>query len=297
MPSTGGHRWRHVDEREREHLALAASVRRRQLGLDGAQSRQSLLQGIGGDEPAEALPGIHQALVAQHVERLADRHSTRLVGPRQLGLARQYPPRPEVPGGHLGSNGIGDLAVAHRSSRAGGIMHGQLVADLYSHDNLYYSCLQEPDPPTTCHPRQETARTRDGSAPTRGTSWLFKRPPRSNSSTASTPPSTSASAPPASGSDAPSPSPRRSWSITSTRPDQELERGDVLRRPAPRSRRHARRHRPDGVAAVHDRRPRRGPGTHHHPLRSPHPGPRGRQDATCSPPSTPTRRSTTSSRP
>ena len=36
---------------------------------------------------------------------------------------------------------------------------------------------------------------------------------------------------------------------------QALERGRVLHRPRPRPRRHAGRHRPDGAAAVHDRRP------------------------------------------
>ena len=50
------------------------------------------------------------------------------------------------------------------------------------------------------------------------------------------------------------------------RPRRELHR---LR---PRPRRHAGRHRADGAAAVHDRRPRRGRGAVHRPLRPPHPG-------------------------
>ena len=77
--------------------------------------------------------------------------------------------------------------------------------------------------------------------------------------------------------------------------DRRHRAGPQLHRPRPRPRRHAGRHRPDGAAAVHDRRPAPGGRALHRALRPPHPG----QGATASidlpPPSTATPRSTTSS--
>ena len=71
--------------------------------------------------------------------------------------------------------------------------------------------------------------------------------------------------------------------------------GPQLHRLRPRPRRHAGRHRPDGAAPVHDRRPARGGGALHRPLRPPHPGQGRRRHRPASSPSTPTARSTSSS--
>src|SRR5690606_22305643 len=74
-----------------------------QLGLDGAQAPERLAQRVGGDEPAEALPGVDQPLVAQQLERLADGHPADAVRCRQLALAgqeragRQLPPVDAAP--------------------------------------------------------------------------------------------------------------------------------------------------------------------------------------------------------
>ena len=59
---------------------------------------------------------------------------------------------------------------------------------------------------------------------------------------------------------------------------QELERGEQLRRLPPRPRGHAGRHRADGAAAVHDRRPARGRRAVDGALRPPHPGQGRRRD-------------------
>ena len=69
-----------------------------------------------------------------------------------------------------------------------------------------------------------------------------------------------------------SPSPRRSCSTTSRDPSQAARAGQVLHRLRPRPGRHAGRHRPDGAAAVHDRRAAAGGRAHHRALRPPDPG-------------------------
>ena len=54
--------------------------------------------------------------------------------------------------------------------------------------------------------------------------------------------------------------------------DRRARAGPQLHRPRPRPRRHAGRHRPDGAAPVHDRRPAPGRRAVHGALRPPHPG-------------------------
>ena len=81
--------------------------------LDGAEPAERLAQRVGGHEPAEALAGVDQALVAQHLERLADRDPAAAVGsptarPRSAAAARRRTRRPrrrspQLVGDRLGS--------------------------------------------------------------------------------------------------------------------------------------------------------------------------------------------------
>ncbi len=75
----------------------------------------------------------------------------------------------------------------------------------------------------------------------------------------------------------------------------ELERGTVLHRPPARPGRHAGRHRPDGAAPVHDRRPRRGRGARRPSTATTSSRPGSTPRSTCWPRSRATTRSTTSS--
>ena len=91
--------WRRRDEPEVEDAPLRPHPGRRQLGLDRAEPPERLAQRIDGREPAEALPGVDEALVPQQLQRLADRDPARLVGCRtaRTSLGRGAPRRTRPP--------------------------------------------------------------------------------------------------------------------------------------------------------------------------------------------------------
>jgi hypothetical protein len=85
---------------------------RSELGLDRAEASEGLAERIDGGEPAEALASIHQALVPQELERLADGDAARLVGSRQLGFTGQVAPRGELTLADPATQVVGDRSVA-----------------------------------------------------------------------------------------------------------------------------------------------------------------------------------------
>ena len=70
--------------------------------------------GSAADEPAEPLARVDEPLVAQHLERLADRDPAGAVRSGQLGLAGQQPPARELAGLDPPAQVVGDLLVADR---------------------------------------------------------------------------------------------------------------------------------------------------------------------------------------
>ena len=89
-----------------------------------AELREVLTHAVAGDEPAEALPGVDQALVAEQLERAADRDPRRLVRLREVGLARQDAASSELARLDPTLEVCGDLSVADLA-------------------HLYYTCLHK----------------------------------------------------------------------------------------------------------------------------------------------------------
>ena len=92
-PSTCAHPRRCGDEAEVEHPPLGAHALGGELALDRAEPAERLAHRVGGHEPAEALAGVDQALVAQHLEGPAHGDPAGAESRRQLGLAGQEPAR------------------------------------------------------------------------------------------------------------------------------------------------------------------------------------------------------------
>jgi diguanylate cyclase (GGDEF)-like protein len=162
-PERGPHPRRRADEGEVEDLALRGSPLGLELLLDGGEVGERLAHRAPGDEPAEALARVDEALVAQVLERLADGHSGGAVGCRQLRFRRQQPsgcvlaalhPRPEV---------LGDVSVPDRA-------------------HLSHSCM-------LCLAAQAVPRRNPNP---RGAPWPSAQPPPSSSSTRCTPSSANA---------------------------------------------------------------------------------------------------------
>ena len=246
-----------------------------ELVLDGAEPAEALAQRVGGDEPPEALARVDEPLVPELLERLADRDPA---GARTPRTARPRwaadGPRANSPALDPAADGLGDLVVADGA-------------------HLSQTCLycrgpqvegpQAAPPPTI--PQGGAPMAVTASTPDRARRRRVRPARRARRASA------------ASASAGRSPSPRRSSSTTSRDPQGRQPRaGPQLHRLRPRPRRHAGRHRADGAAAVHDRRPARGGRAVHRALRPPHPGQGRRATSTSASPSTPTPRSTTSSR-
>src|SRR5436190_7346249 len=106
------HARRRGHEPEVEDASLRLHTGLRQLRLDRAEPPQGLAQRIDGGEPAEALAGIDQALVAQQLQRLSDRDATGLVRCGQLCLGRQGAAGRELTRLHSPSELVGDRPVA-----------------------------------------------------------------------------------------------------------------------------------------------------------------------------------------
>ena len=95
-PSTWRTRGGAATKRKSRTLRAGGHALGGELALDRAQPAERLAHRVGGDEPAEALAGVDQALVAQHLERPTDRDPAGAESRRQLGLAGQ-----ELPGAEL----------------------------------------------------------------------------------------------------------------------------------------------------------------------------------------------------
>ncbi|MEZ5178352.1 MAG: cellulase family glycosylhydrolase [Acidimicrobiales bacterium] len=107
----GPHLGRRGHEGEVGDAPFRAQALGLQLGLDGGQPGEGLADGGLGHEPAEPLPRVDEALGAELLERLADRHPGGAVRCRQLGLGREQAAggvlaRPQAP-----SQVDGDLLV------------------------------------------------------------------------------------------------------------------------------------------------------------------------------------------
>ena len=233
-----------------------------QLALDGAQAPERLAHRIGGDEPAEALPRVDQALLAEHLEGPADRHPTGAVG-RRTARPRWVAadPAPSSPAVDPDADLVGDLLVA-------GLAH------------LSYTCLHRVASATTRRdsPPSGQAASPDPTVRARGARHGRRRqhPHRTDQRgvrRASAERRTSA----VNSSGRPLTFAEKVLLNHLPRPAAGRRAGQVLQRPRSRSRGHAGRHRPDGAAAVHDRRAARGGGAVDRALRPPDPGPRGRQ--------------------
>ena len=88
---------RRRDEAEVEDAALGAHPLLGQLRLDGAQPSERLAERVDRREPAEPLARVHQPLVAQQLERLADRDPAGLVRCGQLRLRGRVRPAANSP--------------------------------------------------------------------------------------------------------------------------------------------------------------------------------------------------------
>src|SRR3546814_3932908 len=71
------------DEPDGEDLTSRPHPRVGQLGLDGAEPAEGLPERVDRCEPAEALAGVDQALIAEELEGLADRDPAGRVGCRE----------------------------------------------------------------------------------------------------------------------------------------------------------------------------------------------------------------------
>lgn len=89
LPQQRRHVSRSVDELEVEHLPFRGAARRRQLPFDRGQHGEALRQPIRGCEPSNPLPRLDHTLLAQHLERFANGHTTGLIRRAEIGLARQ----------------------------------------------------------------------------------------------------------------------------------------------------------------------------------------------------------------
>jgi aconitate hydratase len=98
-------------EPEVEHLPRRDAARVGELRLDRPQPPEGLVDGRGGHEPPEPLPGVHEALAPQLLERAADRHPARRVGSGELRFAGQEPARWELAAAHPVAQVVGDLLV------------------------------------------------------------------------------------------------------------------------------------------------------------------------------------------
>ena len=227
-----------------------------ELRLDRPQRLESLAHRFGGDEPAEPLAGRDQPLVAKHLERPADRHAARRELGRELRLARQHRARrrrprrapatrrrsPDTGSASCPTSPTICLPQMHRCQRPGCRQNG---SGWRIRMNLYYSCLHDAVSASTpielvegvyAHARRARhARPRAA----RPTADAHREDPGQP--------------------------PRR------PRGPGDRARRQLQRLP-PRPGGDAGRHRPDGAAAVHDRRPARGRGAVDRPLRPPHPG-------------------------
>ena len=256
-----------ADPRRRRHEAevedapLGAHAGLGQLPLDGAEPAERLAQRVDRREPAEALAGVHQPLVAQQLERLADRDPAGLVRCGQLGLARQRPAGRELARLHPPSQLVGDRPVADLA-------------------HLSYTCMQRTT--TQGVPAMPTGATVSASTPIELVQEVYARLPERV----------------ALGRD------RLGRGLTLAEKilvnhlrdaSQEHRARAHLQRLRPRPRRHAGRHRPDGAAAVHDRRPRRGWRCRPPCTATTSSRPRPAPTSTSSSRSTPTARSTSSS--
>ena len=97
-PSTSAHARRGGARSAKSRMRRSRVARPRPASWPSMVPRRPrrLAQRVGGHEPAETLAGVDEALVAQHLERPADRDPAGLVVVRQLGLAGQQPPGAEL---------------------------------------------------------------------------------------------------------------------------------------------------------------------------------------------------------
>ncbi len=196
---------------------------------------------------------VDQPVVAQHLERPAHGHAAGAVLARQLRFARQQAAGAELASVEAGPELVGDLLVA-------GLAH------------LSYTCLHQGAGATTRTRPSATGPERERGAhhgrrrqhPHR----VDRRRLRPAARTGRRGPRTSR---------APAHLRREGARQPPPRSRGGGRAGQVLQRPRPGPGRHAGRDRPDGPAAVHDRRAGPGGGPLDGPLRPPHPGPRGRQ--------------------
>ena len=184
---------------------LGAHARLGQLRLDRAEPAERLAQRVDGREPAEALAGVDQPLVAQELERLADRDPAgrRSAADSSASLGRSRP-----------------AANSPAATRRAQVVGDRLVADLA---HLSYTCMLTPDdargsrhghrprsppPPPSSWSRRSTAASPSGSAlgrdrlgrgPHAGREDPRQPPPRrrarSSSGAAATPTSTPTASP------------------------------------------------------------------------------------------------------
>ena len=213
---------RRRDEAEVEDAALGSHPLLGQLRLDRAQPSERLAERVDRGEPAEALPRVHQPLVAQQLERLADRDPAGLVRCGQLRLRRGGSARPRtrrpppVVAARRRSLGSGSRALvlylyaSHDDARGPDMTNGATASASTPIELVQEVYARLPE-------RVAVGRDRLGRGLTLAEKILVEPPARRE------------------------PGPRA---------------GPQLQRLRPRPRGHAGRHRSDGPAAVHDRRPR-----------------------------------------
>src|SRR3546814_386620 len=144
------------DEPDGEDLTSPPHPRCGQLFRSGAEPAEGLPERVDRCEPAEALAGVDQALVAQELEGLADRDPAGRVGCGEGRLAGEEPAGRELALLHAPTQLVGDRSVADLT-------------------HLSYTCLQTttkqglpawPPPPTFLPPPRPSAsltRSTDGS--------------------------------------------------------------------------------------------------------------------------------------
>ncbi|MEY2996476.1 MAG: aconitase, partial [Actinomycetota bacterium] len=105
------HASRRAFETELEHSPLGTNPSIGQLGFDGRQSSEGLLQRLGGHEPAETLAGVEESLVAQRLEGSANRDATHVEFADHLRFRREQPTRRVVAFGDPATDLLGDGSV------------------------------------------------------------------------------------------------------------------------------------------------------------------------------------------